>query len=466
MKQIALTAVIRVGGAGLQFLFALGVTRLLSPAGAGVFFFGFSIVLILAVLARLGTELSGMRVLAGAREHGAVTALFDAARSRVRLCVGVATLCALGLAALAVPLATLRFEGTQAHLVLLAFAASLPALALLGLYAEFLKAVGLANWGVTAQNIMVPGGVCAILAVMLALDLPAHPAFVATSLCAVAWCGLGLTIVIWRRWGAGWRAAQTQIAEASPDSPDSLNSPETTAQGGAQSDAHGTAASRIWTLLKEAPVLLVVSTTSVAMQWMGSVVLGLVSSPETVAGYAVSIRLAIVVSTLNSAVTSVLAPRAAAAHARGDAEGLRRNAHLMSAFITLATFPILGVLFVFAGFWLSFFGPEYAVYAPALRILVLGQVLAALIGHSGIVLVMSGQYKPARWTSVLALVTLLATMPMLAAWFDVEGAALAMSLAVVVGHLAGVWFARRTLGFWTLPLGVRDLRRLFQRPQE
>ncbi len=438
MKRVATTAIIRVGGAALQFAFALAISRVLGANAAGVFFFGYSIVLILAVLSRLGTELSGMRVIAAARERRSRTELRAAFETRLRLTVLMSVLFGVLLCAAAIPLTAARAADPDARLVLLVLAAGLPAMALSGLLAEALKAVERSNWGVMVQNVMVPGGATLILILAFALGQGVGPVFVAVSVTMVAWASLGIAFAVWRGWIMHWEA---RIATDPPPVHEAAMP-----FGG------------IGPLLREAPVLLVVSTTSIAMQWMGSVILGLTSNPETVAGYSVSIRLAIVVSTINSAVASVMAPRMASAHARGDRDQLQRHAQQMSALVTAATFPILAVLFVFSGGWLSVFGQDYAAYASALQILITGQVVAALIGHSGIVLVMAGEYRRARMTSVIALAVLLVAMPSFALLYGVNGAAAAMSLAVAAGHVAGMWLVRRHLGFWTLPLSRADLR--------
>ena len=97
-------------------------------------------------------------------------------------------------------------------------------------------------------------------------------------------------------------------------------------------------------------------------------------------------------------------------------------------------------------------------YAYVLQTLLLGQLVAAVIGHSGTVLVMSGRYVSARWSSVIAALCLavfsLASVPALGA----EGAAIAMAAAVVFGHVAALLLARRDLGIWTVPTSREDLR--------
>jgi O-antigen/teichoic acid export membrane protein len=169
-------------------------------------------------------------------------------------------------------------------------------------------------------------------------------------------------------------------------------------------------------ILRDAPALLVVASTSVIMQWLGAVVLGLLGQPEAVAGYSVAMRLSIIVSIIHSAVTSLFAPRMAAAHTQSDVSLLRRLSHRTSLTVIALAMPALSALFFFAPFWLSLFGQEYTDYTVALRLLVTGQIVAAVIGHSGTVLVMAGAYNQARTTSLSAAVAILLLMVMLVPW--------------------------------------------------
>lgn len=219
----------------------------------------------------------------------------------------------------------------------------------------------------------------------------------------------------------------------------------------------------IISILRDAPTLLVVSTTSIIMQWIGAFILGILGSPQEVAGYSVAVRLSIAVSIIHSAVTSVIAPRIAAAHSIGDTQGLRVLVHQTSAYICLTTAPVLLTLLVFPGGWLSIFGKDFISFGIVLQLLVMGQIVAAVIGHSGTVLVMTGYYANARATSIIAAGGLFIFMLFFVPDYGATGAALAMSLGVVAGHLAGAVFVRQKLGFWPMPISLKDLSLIKER---
>lgn len=448
MKNIALITLIRLFGAGLQFGFALVVSRLLTPSQAGLFFFSYAIVLILSTFARLGTELSGMRVVASAHSREALGELRLATVTRFLLTFLMALGLGVVLSVLSHGIVQARFEDPMALWVIVVLAVAVPALSLLGLLAEFLKAVGCPNWGVTIQNIVVPGGATVVMLIASMSGIKIGPLFVAVTVAVVGWVSLAGAVFIWLRWYRNW-VTKTPYEEVLNDN-----------------FKMNTVLQTLVALVREAPKLTVVSTVSIAMQWMGAVVLGIVSSPNTVAGYSIVIRMSIVVSTVNSAVASVMAPRMAAAHVANDISAMRYHAHRMSIIVFVTTFPILVILWVGASYWLSFFfGVEYSDYAGALRVLILGQIVASLIGHSGTILVMSGEYGYARGTSLIALTLVLIFMPPLSAYFGANGAAIAMSLAVTGGHLAGLRQVHRTLGFLSMPLTLSDFQGLNEKSE-
>lgn len=146
----------------------------------------------------------------------------------------------------------------------------------------------------------------------------------------------------------------------------------------------------------------------------------------------------------------------------GDMDRLKVVVQRAGLAIALLTWPVLIIMTIWASDFMAIFGSGYEAYSSSLQILLLGQFVAAIIGHSGMVLVMTGKYREARWnstTSVLALMLLsLALIPPLQA----PGAALAMTIAVSLGHLVGLLLVRIRLGMWTVPIIPNDLRQLRQ----
>jgi O-antigen/teichoic acid export membrane protein len=424
------SAAIRLSGAAAQLLLTLVIARLCGAAVAGIFFFGYSIAVILATLARLGCELSGSRAVASLFQSGHVRELKRAVDSRLAIVVVMSIVCSALLLALTGVIADKTY-GAPVEAVLWCSALTIPPLAVAGLLSELLKGAQHAWLALTIQNFALPS--CAV-ALILALWMTTTPSAqqIAVVVMVAAWLAAAAALIAWslvfnRRFGRRSGLPKPKMSEVAQT-------------------------------LRETPSLIIVSTTSVVMQWVGATILGFFATASEVAGYSVAMRISIAVSIIHSAASSVVGPQMAIAFANSDTSRLRRICHQTSLMISGVTWPGLLLMLALGPICMSVFGGEYEKYAYVLRTLLLGQLVAAVIGHSGTVLVMSGRYASARWSSVIAAICLavfsLAAVPILGP----AGAAIAMASSVVVGHVAGLLLARRDLGIWTVPTSREDVR--------
>jgi O-antigen/teichoic acid export membrane protein len=328
---------------------------------------------------------------------------------------------------------SLASVGSQHSGALRLIALMVPGFALVGLISELLKGLGRAWIGLFLQNTCVP-----LLAVPTVLMTGSRSAEVVSAvlLASVSATGL-LSMVAW-----------------------SLATKDPSANPGSRSRVTSLGAMR--NLLTDTPNLLAVTATPVVMHWAGAALLGFLTSPAQVAGYSVAARLAIAVSVVHSAASSVVAPRMAVAHGQRDMSQLHRLTMRTGLLIALLTWPVLLTLALAAPFILGVFGGEFRSFANVLVILIAGQAVASLIGHSGTVLVMTGQYVSARVTSAIAAGSLAILLLALTPAYGAVGAALAMTGSVVTGHLAGLLLVNRDDGFWTIPTRFSDINKVLR----
>jgi O-antigen/teichoic acid export membrane protein len=433
LKLFTGSAAIRVAGAATQLLLTLVISRLCGASEAGIFFFGFSILLIVSTLARLGSELSGLRVVARLYDSGNVAGLRSAVGTRLVVVVVVAVVASLMLL-LSTPEIARHTFGSGASPVLFATASAIPAMSVIGLISEILKGARRIGLALVVQNVAVP--VLAVPLILFAsvfseLDAETVSRLLAFAVWAVALGGLGACL----------RVQRARI----PSTP---------------STGFSISASEVLQVIRDAPFLLLVSMMPVLMQWIGATLLGFLAPASAVAGYSVAMRISIAVSIVHSAAAGVVGPQMSIAHAKEDLPQLQLLAQQTGLLIVFITWPALILMILFPDTCMSIFGHGYAGYIDVLRILLIGQMVAALIGHSGMVLVMTGRYPSARLASLVAGMSLVGlavvTIPALGA----EGAAIAMAGSVVLGHLAGILLVRRTLGIWTIPTSWGDLGEL------
>ncbi|NNC93541.1 MAG: hypothetical protein HKN80_13745, partial [Acidimicrobiia bacterium] len=152
---------------------------------------------------------------------------------------------------------------------------------------------------------------------------------------------------------------------------------------------------------------------------------------------------------------AIAAPRIAAHHASANYGEIahigRRTALLASA----ATLPVLIVLVTIPGPLLGLFGSGFDGGDTALRILALGQFANVSVGAVGYLLVMTGRESRALKALTIGAATNLVLAFALIPPLDASGAALAAALALLVNNAVGLWFVRRELGFWSLPMRLK-----------
>lgn len=189
---------------------------------------------------------------------------------------------------------------------------------------------------------------------------------------------------------------------------------------------------------------------SVCLQYAGQIVLGMFADSSDVAIFAVSQRLAMVISFPLVAINMVAAPRFAAYHNDGDTEGLRSLAKLCGRLMILVAGPLLVVIMIFTSDILRLFGDAYTSGVDVVRILALGQFINVITGSVNFLLNMSGFERDMRnimiVTGPITILLLVVFTPIMGLY----GAAIVTAFCTAGQNLAGVFFVKRRLGFNTL----------------
>lgn len=175
---------------------------------------------------------------------------------------------------------------------------------------------------------------------------------------------------------------------------------------------------------------------------------------ETVGLYRPAIQTSLMAGLGYTAVIAALAPRFAAAHAKGDRDGLARTAAAGAALAVVTCLPFVA-LFAAAGGPLMglVFGRPYAAAGAALAVMTLAQLCNAMFGAASSALIMAGHERRAAMAFVAALVVHAGLGVALIPRFGVDGAAWAYLGQMVVMNLV-LWSQARTLlgvdtGVWS-----------------
>ena len=189
------------------------------------------------------------------------------------------------------------------------------------------------------------------------------------------------------------------------------------------------------------------------LPWAPLFLLGIWGSTEDAGVFGAAMRIAMLITFFLTAVNTVIAPKFAELHAKGEIELLGHLARRFALLITVAASPLL-LLLILAGDWvMSMFGPEFTRGGTALAILAVGQAVNTMTGSVGYLLMMSGHERDIRNASIFGAIIMIGLAATLIPLFGIIGAAIAGATAVVAINVQSVIIVRRKLGIMPIPIG-------------
>ena len=211
-------------------------------------------------------------------------------------------------------------------------------------------------------------------------------------------------------------------------------------------------------LLKPGLSLFTLEVTRLLITTAPAIVLGFVAANRDAGLFALTWRIALVINMLISGVTGMAVPRFAELYARGDTQALEKNASQVIGLVVCLALPATAVMLIFPEHLLALFGHGYDLGATTLRILAVGQLIAACFTALPEMLGMTTHIRALYRINIYTLAVLLAGLAILAPLGGSAGAALATSLAIIVNGATATWMARRLLGVAPLSRLWRDAR--------
>ena len=412
-----LAFVLRVIGAGLAFALNVAIGRLLGAEGAGLYFLSLSIVTILAVVMRFGLDNSLLRFIASSRATGEWARVLGVYRLGMRP-PAIASLVAALVLVCGGPLIAGQLVG-QAKLgpVLSAMGMGAFGMAMMMLGAESLKGLKRIAAAVTVSSIIFP-------VTALVLLWPRAARFGAAGAAAAYASGVTLAACVgWLLWRYFTRGHRDVVPEF---------------------QTH-----ELWASCR--PLWLMSIVTQGVLPWSPLLILGFSAPADDAGVYGAATRVALLVTFVLISVNTVVSPKFAELHAKGEIEALARIARRFALLVTLATSPILLTL-IFAGdLVMGLFGPEFARGGLALAILASGQAVNALTGSAGALLMMTGHERDIRNASLVAGALAITLSITLIPLYSIVGAAIATATAVAVMNIVSIAMIKKRLGIFVMP---------------
>ena len=394
---------IYVGGAGLTYCAQLLIARSIGAGGFGVYAYVFTWATMLAYCATLGFDVSMLRFVAAYQAQGAWGLLRGVIQygERRALAFGV------GIAVIGVLVvevwADVRPDLARTFVVGLPL---VPVLSLLLIRAAIVRAFGgivsaLAPNGLLRDGVLI--GMIGFAGLIAGWRLSAPSVMAATLISAAA--GLGLVSLAMRRRMP--RAARKTAPEYA-----------------------GSAWARV------ALPLVVLGFAEIAMNRAGVVLLGWVGRTTDAGIYALAYNVAFLAALPRTAINALLAPTISDLFVRGRKDALQALA-LRAAICTLLGAACIALpAAALAGPILSWFGQAFLAGVPALRVLLLAQVIVAGAGSQLHLLTMTGHERSAALLALGMAIINAALCAGLIGLFGLTGAAVATAATFVLWNVA------------------------------
>jgi O-antigen/teichoic acid export membrane protein len=191
--------------------------------------------------------------------------------------------------------------------------------------------------------------------------------------------------------------------------------------------------------------LVILGATECLVNRTGVILLGWMGSTKDAGIYSLAFNIALVVMMPRVAMNTLFAPAISDLYARSDRESMQVLITRIASWTFCAGFCIAAALFVLADPLFAWFGPGYETGAPALRILLFGQLMVASAGSQLYVMTMTGHERAAAVLLVCCASLNAVASAVLIDMFGLNGAAIGTAVSLVVWNLAMALYLWRRL---------------------
>lgn len=197
-------------------------------------------------------------------------------------------------------------------------------------------------------------------------------------------------------------------------------------------------------------VLLPVTVSTLALQWIPILLLGLFVSSEQVGFYQVALRLANILGFIVLMINASAAPSIARLEADSNQPAMASLSRKLFLFCAFAVSAPATALIAFPETLLGLFGTGFGQAAHVLVILAVGQLAAVIGGLTAPLLMMTGHESVFRNLAIGSFVTTLGLSLLLIPWVGAIGAAISVLVTRAIRGGVGLALVRRHLGFWAV----------------
>jgi len=187
--------------------------------------------------------------------------------------------------------------------------------------------------------------------------------------------------------------------------------------------------------------------------------LGSMSTTETVGIYAVAMKLALLTSFILASVNIVLAPKISELYYSNKPDELKIVVQKTTKFIALLSLPVVVVLIVFGKSILSLFGTEFITGYMALIFLLIGQIFSVFSGPAEFFLNMTGHQKELNIITIVCAILNIVLNYFFIPTYGIEGAAFASMISLIVMKIVALIYIKMNFGFYMIYLPIIGVKK-------
>lgn len=407
----------------IGYVFFLILARWLGADGVGIFSTAWTILMIGAVLGKLGFDTSIIKFIAGSMGKGNSHHVKPIYKSSL-LIVGTAAIIVAGILFLFAPqISELFFKSGNYVLIVRIVAISVIPLCILNINAESLKALKNITAFSIFQNSSIYLVIILIMFIMSRYGISNKTSIYSLSAGVFILMALSFIVIL-------------------------VNIRKKT-QRGTGSDPYQFKLKK--TLSTSLPMMLT-NSLFLIMSWMDILMLSAFKNESDVGIYNTSLKISAVISIALIAINSIALPKYAELYERKDKVGFRKVVKQTSFINFSLSFPVFLFILLMPNFLLGIFGPEFIAGKMSLIILSIGQIFSAFSGSTIHVLNMTGKENAAKNILITTALLNLVLNYILVPKYGINGAAIATAISTVLWNLMAEISIYKHLRFLTYPL--------------
>ncbi|MCF8301686.1 MAG: flippase [Bacteroidales bacterium] len=218
--------------------------------------------------------------------------------------------------------------------------------------------------------------------------------------------------------------------------------------------ATGSSGLNVSSILKVSFPMLLSNSLFLVMNWTDTLMLSAFIEEDAVGIYNTALKIAALNSVALTAINSIAAPKFAELFSQNDHTQFRKLVKQTSLLSFVISFPVFIIIVALPGFLLSIFGEDFIPGTTALLILVAGQAFNAFAGSTMNVLHMTRKEKVGRNILTIGVIVNLILNYVLIPRYGINGAAIATASSTILWNSIAILYIYRVYGFFTFPVKI------------